>query len=90
MTNLVYEQMMNDEEVLAALDKRYTARQKKIEARKRAKAIYYIKQKLCGLVLAVLGVIVPLINGGDATASLILLPLGVYIFLTKESVMIFE
>lgn len=87
MTNLAYNELMNDKEVLAVLDKRYTARQKKIQAEKRAKAIYYLKQKLSGVVLAMLGVMIPLLNGGDATASLILLPLGIYLSVTKERVM---
>lgn len=89
MTNLAYEKMMSDKEVLAILDKRYTARQKKIEAKKRAKAMYYIKQKLSGFVLAAMGLAVPALNSGDATASLILLPLGIYLMLTKERVMMF-
>ena len=89
MTNLAYEQLMNDKEILAVLDRRYTARQKKIQAKKRAKAIYYMKQKLSGVVLAALGIFVPIINGGDATASLILLPLGIYLTVTKERVMMF-
>ena len=89
MTNLAYEQMMNDKKVLAVLDKRYAARQKKIQAKKRAKAIYYMKQKLSGVVLTVLGVMIPLLNSGDATASLILLPLGIYLTVTKERVMMF-
>ena len=89
MTNLAYEKMMSAKEVLAILDKRYTARQKKIEAKKRAKAMYYIKQKLSGFVLAAMGLAVPALNSGDATASLILLPLGIYLMLTKERVMMF-
>ena len=87
MTNLAYEQLMNDKKVLAVLDKRYAARQKKIQARRRAKAIYYMKQKFCGFSLAAMGILVPMVNGGDATASLILLPLGIYLTVTKERVM---
>lgn len=89
MTNLAYNELMNDKEVLAVLDRRYTARQKKIKAKKRAKAIYYMKQKLLGVVLAAVGILVPVINSGDATASLILLPLGIYLTVTKERVIMF-
>ena len=88
MTNLAYEDLMNNEEVLAELDRRYMTRQKKIQAKRRAKALYYIKQKFCGLVLAAVGVIVPVLNHGDATVSLILLPLGIYLMITRERVMI--
>ena len=89
MTNLAYEQLMNDKEVIRELDKRYLARQKKSEAKRRAKAVYYIKQKLFGFALAAMGFAVPALNGGDATASLILLPLGLYLIITRERVMIF-
>lgn len=89
MTNLAYEQMMNDKEVLVVLDRRYAERQKRIKAKKRAKAMYYIKQKLSGFALAAIGLVVPALNSGDATASLILLPLGIYLMLTRERVMIF-
>ena len=87
MTNLAYEQLMNDKEVLAVLDRRYMERQKKIQAKKRVKAIYYMKQKFCGFALTAMGILVPMVNGGDATASLILLPLGIYLTVTKERVM---
>lgn len=89
MTNLAYEQLMNDKEVMRELDKRYLARQKKSEAKRRAKVVYYIKQKLSGFALAAMGFAVPALNGGDATASLILLPLGLYLIITRERVMIF-
>lgn len=89
MTNLAYEQLMNDKEVLQELDKRYLTRQKKSEAKRRAKALYYMKQKLSGFVLAAMGLAVPALNGGDATASLLLLPLGMYLMFTRERVMMF-
>ena len=58
------------------------------KARKRAKVIYYIKQKLLGLTIAAIGIIIPFINDGDATFSLFILPFGIYLLLTKEKVMI--
>ena len=60
------------------------------KARKRkAERTYYIKQKLSGLALASIGIIIPFINDGDATFSLIALPLGIYLIFTKEKVMMF-
>lgn len=60
------------------------------KARKRkAETIYYIKQKLSGLTLAVVGIITPFICDGDATFSLIALPLGIWLLFTKEKVMMF-
>lgn len=57
--------------------------------RQKAKRIYYIKQKLAGLVMASIGIIAPFICDGDATLSLIALPLGIYLLFTKEKVMMF-
>ena len=60
------------------------------KARKRkAETIYYIKQKLSGLTMASIGIIVPILLDGDATFSLIALPLGIYLLFTKEKVMMF-
>ena len=49
----------------------------------------YIKQRILGLTLAAVGVIIPFILEGDATASLIALPLGLYLVFTKENLMHF-
>ena len=54
-----------------------------------ADRVYYIKQKLCGVVLAAIGIIVPILFDGDATASLLLVPMGLFILFTKEKVMLF-
>ena len=59
------------------------------KARKRAETIYYIKQKLSGLTMAVIGIITPIILDGDCTFSLVALPLGIYLLFTKEKVMMF-
>lgn len=59
-------------------------------ARKRkAERTYYIKQKISGLTLSAIGIIVPIICDGDATFSLIALPLGIWLLFTKEKVMMF-
>lgn len=51
--------------------------------------LYYFKQRLSGFTMAIIGIIVPLILDGDATISLITLPLGLYLIFTKERVMTF-
>ena len=53
----------------------------------RRKIMYYLKQKLCGLILVIIGVITPLICDGDATVSLLLIPLGLYLIFTKNKIM---
>lgn len=62
---------------------------KQIENRKKAERIYYIKQKLSGLTLSAIGILIPFMMDGDATASLFILPLGLYLLFTKEKVMMF-
>ena len=53
------------------------------------KLIYYLKQKLCGLVFVTIGLAVPFFLDGDATASILLIPLGLYILFTREHLMEF-
>ena len=55
----------------------------------KAERRYYIKQKLSGLTMATVGIITPILFGGDATFSLIALPLGIWLMFTKEKVMMF-
>ena len=57
--------------------------------RSRSERAYFLKQKLCGVVLAAIGIIVPIVCDGDATASLLLVPMGLFVLFTKEKVMIF-
>ena len=60
------------------------------KARKRkAERIYYIKQKLSGLVMAAVGIVMPILLDGDATFSLFALPVGIWLLFTKEKVMMF-
>ena len=62
---------------------------KEYKRRSRAERAYFLKQKLCGVVLAAIGIIVPIVCDGDATASLLLVPMGLFVLFTKEKVMIF-
>ena len=55
----------------------------------KAERRYFIKQKLSGLTVAAIGIITPILFGGDATFSLIALPLGIWLLFTKEKVMMF-
>ena len=53
---------------------------------KRESSIYKAKQKLLGVVAITASIASPLLLDGDATISLIMLPLGIYILFTKEKV----
>ena len=61
------------------------ARQKR-EAKRKAKTIYFLKQKMMGIALIIISILIPIINNGDATASRLFLPLGIYVLFTKERV----
>lgn len=75
--------------IIAEENKQKAIRIARRKARKRAETIYYIKQKLSGLTMAAIGIITPILLNGDATFSLIALPLGLFLMFTKEKVMMF-
>lgn len=58
--------------------------------KKKRLAIYYLKQKLCGLVMLGIGIVCPILLDGDATFSLIAVPMGIGLLVTKERVMDFR
>lgn len=53
---------------------------------KREALLYYAKQKLLGVVAIGVSIASPILLDGDATISLIMLPLGIYVLFTKEKV----
>lgn len=65
-------------------------KQRKIEARKKRLVIYYIKQKLSGLLMLALGILTPVLMDGDATTSIIFVPMGIFLLLTRKKVMDFR
>ena len=56
---------------------------------KKHKILYFLKQKLCGLVIAGFGILIPFLLDGDATASVIIIPLGLFLVFTRQRVMEF-
>lgn len=76
-------------EIIAAENRQKAIRRAKRKARKRAERIYYIKQKLMGLVAVGASVASPLLLDGDATISVLMLPLGIFLMVTKEKVCMF-
>lgn len=69
--------------------KEYNRRETKRRIRQRTEHLYYIKQCLSGTIMAAIGIIVPFVLDGDATVSLVTLPLGIFLLLTREKVMTF-
>lgn len=69
--------------------KEYNRRETKRRIRQRTEHIYYIKQRFSGAVMTAIGIVMPFVLDGDATLSLVALPLGLFLILTKEKIMIF-
>ena len=70
-------------------EQKYTIEDAKriIEAERQAKReslLYKAKQKLLGLLAITASIASPLLLDGDATISIIMLPLGIYMIFTKE------
>lgn len=71
------------EEILNRRRRIMSYRKKKINT-------YFIKQKLSGLAMITIGILITMINDGDATASLLTIPMGIGLLITKEDVMMFK
>lgn len=69
--------------------KEYNRRKVKRRIRQQIEHLYYIKQRFSGLIMISIGIIMPFMLYGDITFSLFALPLGLFLVLTKEKVMIF-
>lgn len=69
--------------------KEYNRRETKRRIRQRTERLYYFKQRLSGAVMAAIGIVIPFLLDGDATVSLFVLPLGIFLLLTREKVMTF-
>ena len=76
-------------EIIAEENRQKAIRRAERKARRKAEKLYYIKQKFLGLAAVGIAIACPLLLDGDATASIIMLPLGIYTLFTKEKVMMF-
>lgn len=52
--------------------------------------LYFLKQRACGLLVMVIGIICPITFDGDATFSLFAVPIGIGLLVTKQQVMSFK
>lgn len=69
--------------------KEYNCQEAKRRIIQRTEHLYYLKQKLSGAIMTAIGIVMPFILDGDATFSLVALPLGIFLLLTRKKVMIF-
>lgn len=87
MNNIItYYTLDQARQIIAEENRQKAIRRAERKAMKRAEAIYYIKQKLLGLAIITLSIAMPFILEGDATASVIMMPIGIVVFFTKEKV----
>jgi len=69
--------------------KEYNRQEIKRRIKQRTEHLYYMKQRLSGAIMATIGILTPFVLDGDATVSLVTLPLGIFLLLTREKVMTF-
>lgn len=69
--------------------KEYNRREARRRIKQRTEQLYYMKQRLSGVIMTVIGIVTPFLLDGDATFSLVALPLGIFLMMTREKVMIF-
>lgn len=69
--------------------KEYKCRETKRKIKQRTEHLYYMKQRLSGAIMTAIGIVTPFVLDGDVTISLFVLPLGIFLLLTKEKVMTF-
>lgn len=55
--------------------------------KKRRRSYARLKQRLSGMALVAIGCIFPFVADGDATASLLFIPIGIYLIHTKKRIM---
>ncbi len=67
-------------------------KQKKAIASKKHKEnmIYFFKQKVCGIIMLLIGIFCPILLDGDATFSLFAMPMGIDLLITKKRLMKFR
>lgn len=66
-------------------------RKKAVWLQKRKKdMVYFFKQKMCGIIMLSIGIFCPILLDGDATFSLIAIPMGICLLITKKKLMSFR
>jgi hypothetical protein len=78
---IVYQEMRHDR-----ITREFWTKKKMIQKRK--EKLFYVKQKLSGIVTIAIGMIIPVLIK-DITFSIVAISLGMYLILTKRRVMYF-
>lgn len=67
--------------------KEYNRQEIRRRISQRAERLYYMKQRLLGAIMTAIGIVMPILDG-DVTISLIALPLGIFLMITREKVIL--
>lgn len=67
----------------------YQRREAQKKVKRKAERIYYMKQKLAGLAMLSIGIVIPFLLEGEATLSLVIVLIGLYLMITSEKIMKF-
>lgn len=66
-------------------------RKKDVVPKKRKEdMVYFFKQKICGIIMTFIGIFCPIFLDGDATFSLVAIPMGIGLLVTKKKLMNFR
>lgn len=76
----MYEELLNNKEIWDLFETEYKRRQYKVKR----KNIYYMKQRLIGFLMFLMGIAMPVFLDGDATASILLIPFGIYMMMSRQ------
>lgn len=93
LMGMLVQYKMNESEPLYMLteaEKIIDYNSSKERQKQKAKRTYFIKQKISGFVMFTIGIITPLLLDGDATFSLVAVPIGIGLIITKKKVMMFR
>ena len=71
-------------QIIAEENRQKVIRRAERKEKHKRKIICYIKQKLLGLAAVGCAIACPIVLDGDTTASIFFLPIGLYMFFTKE------
>ena len=65
-------------QIIAEENRQKEIKKSEEKRQKLTEIICYIKQKILGLIMLIVGIIIPIVLEGDATASVIIVPFGTW------------
>lgn len=69
--------------------KEYNRRETKRRLMQKTEHLYYIKQRIAGAIMTVIGIVALFVLDGDATFSFVAVPLGIFLMMAQEKVVTF-